>query len=86
LEGLLSIEREYERAHEVCDYGIDMEELSNIDSGELRVMFKHANRYVDVKKLEPKEQERLKKLFEEKISKKYDIVTEKYVGDGNKGY
>ena len=27
----------------------------------------------------------LKKLFEDKVSKKYDIVTEKYVGDGNKG-
>ncbi len=38
MEGLLGMEREYERTHEVCDYGIDMQELSNIDSGELRLM------------------------------------------------
>lgn len=35
---LLSMEREYERIHEVCDYGIDMDEFQKIEQGYLRTM------------------------------------------------
>lgn len=34
----MSIEREYERVHEVVDYGVDMEDMANIDAGEIRTM------------------------------------------------
>lgn len=35
---LLMMEREYERMHEVCDYGIDLDEYQKFNQGYLRTM------------------------------------------------
>lgn len=47
--------------------------------------FKQAHRNVDVNKLKPEEQDRLRRMFEKKTSKKSDWVTERFHGEGNKG-
>ncbi|CAD8058458.1 unnamed protein product [Paramecium sonneborni] len=86
LRDLIAIELYFERQFGAVDYGVDIEQMRKIESGYLQTNFKTPDRNVDIAKLSEKEQERIKKLFEEKKSKKYDIVTEKFQGYGNKGY
>ncbi|CAD8141139.1 unnamed protein product [Paramecium octaurelia] len=83
---LIAIELYFEKQFGAVDYGVDLQQMKKAESGYLQTNFKTPDRNVDIAKLSEKEQERIKKLFEEKKSKKYDIVTEKFQGEGNKGY
>ncbi|CAD8147130.1 unnamed protein product [Paramecium pentaurelia] len=83
---LIAIELYFEKQFGAVDYGVDLQQMRKVESGYLQTNFKTPDRNVDIAKLSDKEQERIKKLFEEKKSKKYDIVTEKFQGQGNKGY
>ncbi|CAD8052521.1 unnamed protein product [Paramecium primaurelia] len=83
---LIAIELYFEKQFGAVDYGVDLQQMRKVESGYLQTNFKTPDRNVDIAKLSEKEQERIKKLFEEKKSKKYDIVTEKFQGQGNKGY
>ncbi|KAM3137197.1 hypothetical protein pb186bvf_010743 [Paramecium bursaria] len=83
---LMNYEYTYEQSNGSVDYGVDLETLQDKEFGYLQTNFTTAHRNVDIAKLDPKEQERLQRFFERKQTKKQDVIKEKFVGEGNRGY
>ena len=67
------------------DYGLDLEKMIEREKGVPTMNFARANAVVDVKAREDVER-RMERILENKTKKKFDKVTEKVVGTGNKGY
>jgi hypothetical protein len=81
----LGIEREMLYGHffPFVDYGLDLVELSKREQG---VSF-HRYRWGELDANPPKEvQQKLEAIESKQTKKKYDIVTENFVGEGNRGY
>lgn len=65
------------RSRDICKLSIEW----NLEGS-----FRNAHRNVDVKMLDEKEQQRLKALWDKKRLPKKEVVTEKFIGEGNRGY
>lgn len=83
----LGMEREmlYNTLYPWIDYGLDMERMIERERGVFTSNFKIFGRNVDFRAYEFKD-ERIKNLLKNKQKKKYDIVTEKFVGKAGSGY
>jgi len=79
----LEMEMLYNMDFPWVDYGADLALMAYREKGMLFQRFRRKD--IDIKP--PKEvQEKMEKVLEKKGKKKYDIVTEKFVGEAGKGY
>ena len=83
----LGMEREmlYNTLYPWVDYGLDMERMIERERGVFTSNFRMFGKNVDFRAYDFKD-ERIQNLLKNKQKKKYDIVTEKFVGKAGSGY
>jgi len=80
----LEIEAIYAMQFGFVDYGIDLGRMAFKEKGIL--MQQYRKKDVDINNVSQEVRNRMEKVLEGKKKKKYDIVTEKFVGQSGKGY